>query len=151
MDHTNGPADLSRASLSDLLQLQDGYASGAKSLKAKGDLVQAELVRRFAVSATQALAQNGKGHGSGKLELQDRMAVKYDVKQEVKWDSAKLQAVAQTLPWERVAAIFKIEFSVPEKIYAGIAAVAPELREKIDDARTTTIKPAKLTLVQEAE
>jgi hypothetical protein len=141
---------LERASLSELLQLQDGYDSGAKSLKAKLDTVKAEIARRFAESAKQTLAQKGKTHGSGKLELQDRMAVKYDVKQEVKWDSDALMAVAQTLPWSRVQQLFKIDFSMSETIYKGLAAIAPEdLMAKIDDARTTKIKEPSLTLVKE--
>lgn len=140
---------IERASLSELQQLQDGYTSGAKSLKAKADAVKAEIARRYAESANQALAQAGKTHGSGKLQLQDRFAAKYDVKQEVKWDSAALLSIAQTLPWDRVQALFKIEFSMSETIYKGIAAAAPELRERIDAARTTTIKPPAITLVRE--
>lgn len=143
------PPALERASLSDLIDLQDGYTSSIATFKDRLTAVKAELSRRFAESATRALAQKGKGYGSGKLALQDRMAVKYDVKQEVKWDSAALQAVAQTLPWERVKALFKIEFSMSETIYKGIAAIAPELCEKIDAARTTIIKPPAVTLVKE--
>lgn len=140
-----------RASLSELLQLQDGYTSGVASLKTKLDMVKAELARRYAESAKQALEQLGKDHGSGKLALQDGFVAKYKVDQKIEWDSDALMAVAQTLPWERVQAIFKIVFSVPEKIYAGIAALSPELREKIDAARTTTLKPAAITLEKEEQ
>jgi hypothetical protein len=149
MTEPQRPADLSRATLSDLLQLQEGYASGVDSLKARLAEVKAEVSRRYAASAVQTLGQLGKEHGSGKLELQDGFAVKYKVDREVKWDSAALMAVAQTLPWERVRQIFKIEFSVPEKIYAGIAAAAPELAQRIDAARTTKIKEPSVTLVKE--
>lgn len=149
MDQPDLQPALERASLSELLQLQDGYASSIATFKGRADAVKAELQRRYAASAMQALQQKGKAYGSGKLPLQDRMAVKYDAKQEVKWDSAALQAIAQTLPWERVQALFKIEFSMSETIYKGIAAAAPELRGKIDAARTTTIKPPAVTLVKE--
>jgi hypothetical protein len=149
VDQSALPPALERASLSELLDLQNGYASSIATFKGRADAVKAELARRFAASAAESLKQKGKTHGSGKLELQDRLAVKYDVKQEVKWDSPALMAIAQTLPWERVAAIFKIEFSVSETVYKGIAAVAPELREKIDAARTTKIKEPSLALVRE--
>jgi hypothetical protein len=149
MTDIKSPADLSRTTLSDLHQLQDGYADGIAALKRRADEVKAELARRYAASAAQALEQQGKDHGSGKLALQDGFVAKYKVDQEIKWDSDALMAVAQTLPWERVVAIFKIAFSVPEKIYAGIAALSPELRQKIDEARTTKIKPAVITLEKE--
>lgn len=148
VDKTDIAPALERASLSELLDLQDGYASGAANLKSKLDLVKAELQRRYSESAKQALMQNGKTHGSGKLELQDRLALKYDVKQEVKWDSAVLMGIAQTMPWERVKGIFKIEFSVSETIYKGIAATDAELLKRIDAARTTKIKEPALTLVK---
>jgi hypothetical protein len=140
---------LERASLSELLDLQTGYADGAAKLKARLDAVKAELARRYGESAKQALTQQDKEHGSGKLALQDGFAVEYKIDREVKWDSDKLMAVAQTLPWERVQALFKIAFSMPEKIYAGVAALSPELREKIDAARTTRIKDPAITLRKE--
>lgn len=149
MEQSTSPPDLRRASLSDLLDLQGGYEDAVVKFKARIAAVQEELSFRYASSAVAALVQQGKEHGSGKLPLQDGFAVTYKVDREVKWDSEKLLAVAQTLPWERVNAIFKIGFSVPEAIYKGIAAAAPDLREKIDEARTTTIKPAKLSLVKE--
>lgn len=149
MHNSASPPDLRRASLSDLLQLQDGYKSGVASLKSKLDAVKEELARRYGESAKQALIQQDKEHGSGSLPLQDGFTAKYKVDREVKWDSDKLMAVAQTLPWERVQALFKIVFSMPEKIYAGVSALSPELRAKIDEARTTTIKPPAIELVKE--
>lgn len=149
MSEPASPPDLRRASLSDLLQLQDGYASGVESLKARLQTVKDELARRYAESAKQALAQRDKEHGSGTLPLQDGFAVKFKVDREVKWDSDALMAVAQTLPWERVTALFKIAFSMPEDIYKGVSALSPELRAKIDAARTTKIKPPAITLVKE--
>jgi hypothetical protein len=140
---------LERASLSELLQAQTWYDDGAKLMKERLGEVKAELARRFGESARQALAQQGKEHGSGKLELQDRFAVKFDVKRTVKWDSDKLFAVAQTLPWERVQKLFKIDFSMSETVYKGIEALAPDLCKQIDDARTTETKAPVITLIKE--
>jgi len=141
--------DLAKATLPQLLELQEGYASGVASLKARLAQVKAELGRRYGDSVRQALAQAEKDHGSVTLELQDGFKVKGDVKQMVKWDSAALMDVAKTLPWERVDALFKIEFSMSEKIYAGVAALSPELRAKIDAARTTKIAEPAITLIRE--
>lgn len=149
MDDANLLDVLQRASLPELKQLQDGYESGVKSLTDKRNAVRAELVRRFGQSAVQSLAQKDKTHGSVTLDLQDRFRIKGDVKQEVKWDSAALMAIAKTLPWERVTQLFKIDFSMSETVYKGIAAAAPELRERIDAARTTKIKEPSLRIEQE--
>jgi hypothetical protein len=143
------PPALERASLSDLLDLQEGYAASIATFKARADAVKAELTRRLGMSAIQTLQQKGKDHGSGSMQLQDGIVAKFKVDQEIKWDSDKLMAVAQTLPWEQVNAIFKIAFSIPEKTYAGIASLRPELRAKIDDARTTKIKAPAITLAKE--
>lgn len=149
MDQLTSPPDLGRASLSDLLQLQTGYVDAIDKFKGRLAAVKDELGARYGESAKHALAQKQKEHGTGKLPLQDGFVAEYKIDREVKWDSDKLMAVAQTLPWERVQALFKIVFSMPEAIYAGVSALSPELRAKIDEARTTKIKPATITLTKE--
>lgn len=150
MDQQELAPALERASLSELLELQDGYTSSIASFKARLATVKAELGRRFSESARMTLAQRGKEHGSGSLPLQDGFVAQYKVDREVKWDSDRLMAVAQTLPWSRVQQLFKVEFSMSETIYKGLAAIAPEdMMAKIDDARTTTIKEPALKLVKE--
>lgn len=146
MAQAEGPPDLRRASLSELLAAQTGYSAALVTFKSRLDAVKAELANRYGESAKRALGQKQKEHGTGSLPLQDGITAKFKVDREVKWDSDKLMAVAQTLPWERVNALFKIVFSMPEKIYAGVAALSPELREKIDEARTTVIKDPVITL-----
>lgn len=141
--------DLTKATLPVLLQLQDGYTSSIASFKGRLDQVKAELANRYGESAKRTLEQKGKEHGTGSLPLQDGFKAKFKVDREIKWDSGALMAVAQTLPWERVNALFKIEFSMSEDIYKGVSALSPDLREKIDGARTTRIKPAAITLVRE--
>jgi hypothetical protein len=144
------PPALERASLSELHGLIEGYEASAKSFKEKAGRARAELARRYAVSAKEALRQQGKDHGTVTLALQDGFKIKCEAKQAVKWDSPALMAVAQTLPWSRVQQIFKIEFSIPEKIYAGLAAVAPEdMMAKIDAARMTKIGEPSITLEKE--
>lgn len=136
-------------SIAALFALQKLTETKAVEVKAQAAEVAAEISRRFADSAKQSLTQAGKEHGTITLPLQDGFIVKGKVDKKVEWDSAKLQAVAQTLPWERVAAMFKIEFSMPEAIYKGIAAFSPEMRAQIDAARTTTYSEPKLALSKE--
>lgn len=142
--------DLSTLPIADLFAEQTIAVEHIAAAKARTDSIKAELARRFAESAKQALDQAGKSHGSISLPLQDGFTAKTDTKQKVDWDSDALQAVAATLPWERVVALFKIKFTMSETIYKGVAALSPELREKIDAARTTTIAEPVVTLTKEA-
>lgn len=137
---------LAPLTLAELLAEQDAAAFDTAAAKGRTLRVQQELQVRFAESAKQALAQADKTHGSITLPLQDGFVVKADAKQTVKWDSAKLQEVAQTLPWERVNALFGITFKMSETIYKGVAALSPDLRAKIDAARTTTIAEPSIVL-----
>lgn len=142
--------DLSALSLADLLAEQDAAAFDTAAAKGRTLRVSQELQSRFAASAKAALGQAGKTHGSTTLPLQDGFIVKADTKQTVKWDSDALQAIAQTLPWERVAALFNIKFSMSETIYKGVSALSPDLRAKIDAARTTVIGEPAITLTRSA-
>lgn len=116
--------------------------------KGQAAVVAEEIYRRLEGSAKQAFEQSGKSHGKMTLPLQDGLVAEVDMPRTVKWDSEKLQAVAQTLPWERVAAMFKIAFSMPEAIYKGVSALDPALRAKIDDARTEVYGTPKITLAR---
>ena len=116
--------------------------------KARAAIIAAEIHSRLELSAKQAFEQAGKTHGKMTLPLQDGLVAEVDLPRTVKWDSEKLQAVASTLPWERVAAMFKIAFSMPEAIYKGVSALDPALRAKIDDARTEVYGAPKITLAR---
>jgi hypothetical protein len=140
--------DLTKANFFELLAEQNAAAADTAAAKERTQRIKQELASRFRDSALEALKQVDKTHGTTTLPLQDGFAAKAEVKQTVKWDSAKLQAVAQTLPWERVIALFKIDFSMSETLYKGVAALSPELRKQIDAARTTTIAEPVITLAQ---
>lgn len=144
------PLNLATATLDQLLVEQDAAALDTSAAKGRTLRVKQEIASRFAESAKRTLTEKGKSHGSVTIPLQDGFEVKGDAKQTVKWDSAKLQAVAQTLPWERVIALFKIDFSMSETIYKGIAALSPELRAQIDAARTTSVGEPSLSLTKAA-
>lgn len=137
---------LQRMTLPELKLAAEVATAAAEREKGKLSAIAGEVSRRLGDAAKQAYVQADKTHGALTMPLQDRLEAKVDLKRTVKWDSAKLQAVAQTLPWERVAAIFKIEFSVSETVYKGLAAAAPELQAKIGEARTETFAEPKITL-----
>ena len=142
--------DYLTATLPQLLAEQDAAALDLAAAKGRALRLSQELAARFGDAAKHALTEAGKSHGAISLPMQDGFVVKADAKQTVKWDSDKLQAVAQTLPWERVVALFGIKFTMSETIYKGVAALSPELRAKIDAARTTTIGEPSIVLTRGA-
>lgn len=138
--------ELGKASLAELLKEQDAAVFAAAAAKGRAQRVSQELSARYAESAIRSLSEAGKSHGTVTIPLQDGFSVKGDAKQTVKWDSDKLQEIAQTLPWDRVNALFGIKFTMSETIYKGVSALSPELRAKIDAARTTTIGAPSMAL-----
>jgi hypothetical protein len=69
------------------------------------------------------------------------------MKPKVKWDSKKLQAVAATMPWEKIEKVFKIEFSVPERTFKAITE--DKLMELLKPARTVEFSAPKIVFTAE--
>lgn len=89
-----------------------------------------------------AMTRAGKVSGSVNFAQGD-VIYKGEVDKSVKWDSAKLFAVAAEMPWSEAKEIFKFELSVGEKIFAAL----PEgpAKEKIKEARTVTYSDPKVS------
>ena len=142
--------DLKTLTLPALYTAQVCAATVLDVAKLEAARIKQEIGDRLSTSAAAAFIQADKTHGTMALPLQDGLTAKVEIKQTVKWDSAKLLAVAQTLPWERVTALFKIDLSMSEAVYKGVAALSPEMRERIDAARTTTLAMPAITLTSAA-
>jgi len=149
-DETPAATPIEQLSLADIAGLIGGNTELIDFHKARIAELQNEVTRRLGESAQRAYEQAGKESGALSLELQDGLTAKMSIDKKIAWDSAKLMAIAQTMPWDRVEALFKIVFSVPENTYKGVAAADPELQKKLDDARTTTLSPVKITLERSA-
>ena len=150
MSDTKG-LPLSEYPLEQLYREAEGVKHVMDDFKTRANLIQAEIEARTADAVKLAISQAGKSHGTIRAQITNTLSAKIDISKKVEWDSAKLQAIAQTLPWERVAKIFKIDFSISEKIYDGIGAALPELADKIDMARTVKYSAPKVVLVMETE
>lgn len=137
----NDSPDMATATLDELRAMQASAEVDIANAKARIAMVGDALSARFTAAAKAQLTAKGKEHGSVTIDLPDGFKLKADAKQTVKWDSDALQEIASTLPWDRVAALFNIKFSMSETIYKGVSALSPELRQKIDAARTTETKP----------
>lgn len=139
---------LERLSVMQLYDRQQMAITRAALAKEAVDEIKAEMARRFGESAKAAFDQANKAYGTQRLALQGGIEAKVDIDKKVEWDSEKLLEIAQALPWDRVRALFKIDFSMSETIYKGVAAVAPDLQDKIDLARTVKYGAPKIALVR---
>lgn len=140
---------LASATLPELHHLLSEREKALLSAKFNVGAVVEEISRRLGDSCKAAFDQAEKVHGTVNLPLQNGLTAKCEITKKVEWDSDKLMDVAKTMPWDRVVKLFKIAFSVPEKIYDGIDAVDPELRKKLDEARTVKYGAPKITLMME--
>lgn len=113
------------------------------ALKQAAEEAQDELASRVSNEAAALFAKAGKTSGDITFEA-DGVKLKASVSKSVKWDNAKLQAVAASMDWDTAQRIFKISFDVPEATFKAIPD--PELVAKLTEARTVkygelTIKP----------
>ncbi|CAB4120998.1 hypothetical protein UFOVP4_56 [uncultured Caudovirales phage] len=134
------------ALLSIIEEAQDDVANA----KAWFSRVQRELSDRLEGSVKNELAALDKATGTVNIPLQGGMIAKGIIDKKVEWDNDKLMAIAWAMPWERVTKIFKITFSVPERVYDGIRAADEALAAKLDTARTIKVGDPKITLSREA-
>ena len=139
--------DLKTMTFTDLRNSLKINMSVLDRIKADVAAINDEISSRIAISAKASLDQAGKDAGTVNLELQDGVTAKCVATKTVKWDSKKLEAVARTMDWGRVQKLFTLKFGMSETVYKGIDAVDPELRARIDEARTVTISEPKITLI----
>lgn len=93
--------------------------------------------------ANQMYALAGKQFGTVNVAGEDGISIKADISKKVEWDSDKLADIARTMSWDAVKANFKMEFSVPEKVYAGLGDA---VKLVFDAARTVKYGDIKITL-----
>lgn len=105
------------------------------------DAINAEILTRYQGRFMSELEAAGKNDGEMTREF-DGVRMTFAIKPKVKWDSKKLQAVAATMPWEKIEKVFKIEFSVPERTFKSITEDA--LMEAIKPARTVEYSSPKV-------
>ena len=98
--------------------------------------------------AYKAMEAAGKTSGDVTITPFDGLRFKASVSKTVKYDSAKLQALAATLPWQKTTQLFKIDFSVPEENYKALQKLEPDLAAKIEEARTVKYGAMKITPIE---
>jgi hypothetical protein len=110
------------------------------------DAINEEILTRYQPAFMAELKAAGKHDGEMTREI-DGVRMTFAIKPKVKWDSKKLQAVAATMPWEKIEKVFKIEFSVPERTYKSITEDA--LMAAIVPARTVEYSNPKIVFSAE--
>jgi hypothetical protein len=110
------------------------------------DAINEEILGRYQSAFMAELKVAGKTDGEMTREF-DGVRMTFAIKPKVKWDSKKLQAVAATMPWEKIEKVFKIEFSVPERTYKSITEDA--LMAAIVPARTVEYSAPKIVFTAE--
>lgn len=138
--------DLKTLSLPTLYALQEALAAADEQISTSKANLQGELRRRFEYRLKTALDEDGKTHGSKKLDGEGHLRIEADLPQKVDWDQKALRALAETLSWPDVDHTLKITFSVPEKIY-GALPPSSDLKAKLTAARTTKPQPSKFKIV----
>ena len=141
MSKNNKTSDVTTATLEELhaaLAKQNKIIATAESVV---DGITAELRNRYQVRLADALSEQGKTHGQFSFDA-DGYKLTGEVKATVKWNSDALRGIAQTLPHDTVARIFKIEFSVPEKTYSTITD--DKLLARLVEARTVKYSDPKI-------
>lgn len=110
------------------------------------EAINEEILGRYQSAFMAELKAAGKQDGEMTREF-DGVRMTFAIKPKVKWDSKKLQAVAATMPWEKIEKVFKIEFSVPERTYKSITEDA--LMAAIVPARTVEYSTPKIVFTAE--
>lgn len=93
-----------------------------------------EITCRLRGDAEKLFAASDKTSGDITFESADGSKFKASIGKTVSWDGKILQGIARGMEWEQAQNLFDIKFSIKEAKYAAL--FDPELKAKIDDART---------------
>ena len=98
-------------------------------------------------TAAKLFVSDGKMSGDVTISVDGAGKFKASISKTVKWDSAKLQSIAASMPWNEAISVFKIDFSVPEANYKAAQTMRPDLAEKLIEARTVKYGDLKIVAI----
>jgi hypothetical protein len=133
------PAKPTLPELRDLIAANKNLIDAAKAKIAEAE---AMILAEHSAIFDKHLAESGLTHGQHSTEI-DGVKLTFKISQRVDWDSNVLESIANTLPWEQVRRIMKIEFSVPEKNFNALPD--DELKDRLMDARTVKYAAPSVT------
>jgi len=114
--------------------------------KAKFDLhrIQDELAARYGDRFTATLHNQGRDYGES-TQVLDGKKIKLKVDRVVSWDEERLRVLLTELPWEVARELITMKLSVTERAFSRITD--PNLRGRIEGARTVHLKPVNVSFV----
>lgn len=142
------PSALAAIPIAALMQQRDQLSAQMSNLSKAISTIDGEVASRYVPAFAALLAQQGKEAGSLTFE-RDGFKMKGDVRKSVKWDGAKLQAIASGMDWPTASRLFKIEFGVSEATYKAL--IDEELRKRLDDARTVKLSTPSVSIIEPVE
>ena len=129
------PESLQLMKLDELIDYKGAVLAQLNEAKTAGKMLEAEIDRRFDDNVAAAYAAQDKQHGTIRIPMEDNTEVVASTSKTVNWDQAALKAIAASMDWPTVNHFFSIKFSVPEKVYTGLAPDDPR-KAAFDAART---------------
>lgn len=134
--------DYTKLSLQELRSLSADINETITAQKQMVEAINKELLHRFGGALFEKMEAANKTTGEISHEF-DGIKLTLAVKPKVKWDNDALRSIASNLPIETVDKVFKIEFSVPERIYNALTD--RDLVKVLNEARTVEIPEPKVS------
>lgn len=125
---------------------RDQLARTIKAMQASLKEQDEAILRLCARDAEAGFTKADKPSGTIHFNL-DGEVFTADIDKRVKWDSDALQRIAGSISFEEALSLFKVEYSVPEKVFNDLAD--GDLKQRLTDARTVTYSQPKITMKQE--
>jgi len=121
--------------------------TNAELLRAKAALTEVDgvIAERLRPLSDIAYVASGKMHGTVRFEVDGGMEAKADIAKKVEWDQQRLREIASGMDWPTIQHFFKIEFTVPEKIFDALPPDDPRKRA-LTAARTVKYGEPKIVL-----
>jgi len=127
-------------------RLMTEYNAVTKRIGDQVNIIMVEVNRRHLETMREALTHKGKDHGTVTDSIEG-VPLKMEVRQTVKWDGAKLKEAFKQIPPEQAQLLFKVDLSVPEKMFNG--CTDPAIKALLVDARTITFSTPKIVFGEE--
>lgn len=131
-----------------LLKHRDACLEQIAALKTQVEAVNKSLLALAEPTLKEAMSLKEKDYGTFNIVVMGN-DLKVNVPQSVKYDSAKMLAIAMGMTWEKANKTFKIECGMAEKVYGSLDALDPDLKKAVDAARTTKTGTPTITATGE--
>lgn len=141
----------SKTALTELVTRRNVLTGAMTKCKAEIEGVDKEICD--IIKPEDVLKAKDKTHGECTAE-QDGVKFTVGADKTVKWDSAKLMAVAGQMSWAQANAMFKITFEMSETNYKNLVnnvaagLVDQKVLDAVNDARTSKIGETKLKKIE---